>query len=183
MRKVRRGEPGNIITVERSVDVYLGLGTNIGDRAANLAEARRRLPPGVAVETTSAIYETQPWGLPDQPPFLNQVVRGRTTLSPHDLLAYAKQIEREMGRRPAVRYGPRLVDLDLLLYGDQVIESHTLVVPHPRMVERAFVLVPLAELAPELMHPVLVRTIADLARTVPGREGVVLWPPISTITI
>lgn len=160
--------------------VYLGLGSNLGDRAANLAEARRRLRAAVIVDAVSRIYETSPWGLLDQPPFLNQVVRGRTALAPHELLTALKGIEAEMGRRASVRYGPRLIDVDLLVYGDAVVETETLTVPHPRMADRAFVLIPFAELAPNLLHPMLGRTIADLARMAPGRDGVVPWPSSGT---
>lgn len=127
------------------------------------------------MEAESGIYETEPWGLTNQPQYLNQVLRGRTGLSPQRLLAHAKQIERSLGREPAERFGPRVIDIDLLLYAHRVIETKALTVPHPRLAERAFMLLPLAELAPKLVHPGLGRTIADLARCAPGREGVVLW--------
>lgn len=127
------------------------------------------------MEAESGIYETEPWGLTNQPQYLNQVLRGRTGLSPRRLLAHAQQIERSLGRKPAERFGPRIIDIDLLLYGYRVIETKALTVPHPRLAERAFMLLPLAELAPNLVHPGLGRTIADLARCAPGREGVALW--------
>ncbi len=133
--------------------IFLSLGTNLGDRLANLSHAIAALPPPVSVLRLSSIYETEPWGYHDQPAFLNQVLEGRTDLSPGALLDHLKQIERKLGRQPTFRYGPRLVDLDILFYGDQVIDLPGLAVPHPHLAERAFVLVPLAELAPDLRHP------------------------------
>lgn len=108
------------------------------------------------------IYETAPWGFLDQPKFLNQVLEIDTCLSPLSLLAYLKRIETDLGRTPTFHFGPRLIDIDILLYGDQVIELADLVVPHPQMHERAFVLIPLAELAPNACHPTLGQTIGQL---------------------
>ncbi len=142
--------------------VYLGLGANLGDRLDNLQHAIQALPPAVSILRLSSIYETEPWGYRDQPAFLNQVLEGSTDLSPNDLLQYLKQVEREMGRRPTFRYGPRLVDLDILFYGDQVIDQPDLAIPHPRLAERAFVLVPLAELAPGLLHPASRQTVRQM---------------------
>ena len=167
--------------------VYLGLGSNLGDRADNLAQAIRRLgqpPPRdgtLRPLRASSIYETAPWGYADQPAFLNCVLEAETNLAPLALLALGQRVERELGRQPTFRYGPRLVDVDILLYGDLVLDLPQLQVPHPRMAQRAFVLVPLAELAPELVHPTLRLTIAELARRVDGKEGVKLWsaaPPL-----
>lgn len=132
---------------------YVGLGTNLGDRLANLRAARAALPPGVMVLRASPNYETAPWGYTDQPAFLNQVIEAQTSLAPLDLLAYLKKLESDLGRRPSFRYGPRLMDMDILLYGDQVIDLPGLKIPHPRLAERAFMLVPLADLAPDLIHP------------------------------
>jgi 2-amino-4-hydroxy-6-hydroxymethyldihydropteridine diphosphokinase len=142
--------------------IYLGLGTNLGDRLANLQHAAAALPPQVNVLRVSSIYETEPWGFRDQPAFLNQVLEARTRLAPEALLRYLKQIEQQLGRRPTFRYGPRLVDLDILFYGDQVINLPDLVVPHPHLAERAFMLVPLSELAPTLRHPVSGLTIQEM---------------------
>jgi 2-amino-4-hydroxy-6-hydroxymethyldihydropteridine diphosphokinase len=133
--------------------VFLGLGTNLGDRRANLGAACAALQTHVQPLTCSAIYETPPWGYTDQPAFLNQVVQGQTTLAPLELLAFLKQIETSIGRTPSFRYGPRLIDLDILYYGDQVLDLPCLSIPHPRLAERAFMLVPLAEIAPTLRHP------------------------------
>jgi len=143
--------------------VYLGLGSNLGERQANLNAAIAALPAAVKALRASSVYETEPWGYRDQPPFLNQVVEGDTGLAPLDLLAHLKRIEAALGRQPSFRYGPRLIDLDILLYGDQVIELPGLTIPHPRLEERAFVLAPLAEIAPELRHPVTGMTMRELA--------------------
>jgi len=134
---------------------YLGLGSNVGDRAGLIREAVRRLEgtPGITVQAVSSIYETDPWGDTDQGPFLNLAVRAGCTLEPQQLLAEAKRIEREVGRQPRRRWGPREIDIDLLLSGDLRIETPELTVPHPRLMERQFVLVPLAQLGPDLQLP------------------------------
>ncbi|RKY64584.1 MAG: 2-amino-4-hydroxy-6-hydroxymethyldihydropteridine diphosphokinase [Candidatus Latescibacterota bacterium] len=143
---------------------YVGLGSNLGDRTKYLREAVRRLKalPGTKLEAVSSFYDTAPVGVEDQPRFLNAVVKLRTELPPKRLLEGLLEIERELGRKRTRRWGPRTVDLDLLLYDDRVISEPGLQVPHPRMHERSFVLVPLAELDPELVHPVLGRTIREL---------------------
>ena len=142
---------------------YIGLGSNLGDRAANLAEARRRLDDAGRITAESSIYETEPWGVgPGQPDYLNQVVSLATALSPAILLRVLLKIEHEMGRVRAAPGDPRLIDLDLLLYGDEVIDEPGLTLPHPRMCERAFVLTPLAEIGPDTTHPVNGLTISAL---------------------
>ncbi|HEY9088231.1 MAG TPA: 2-amino-4-hydroxy-6-hydroxymethyldihydropteridine diphosphokinase, partial [Anaerolineaceae bacterium] len=146
--------------------VYLALGSNMGDRQQNLALALAALSPAVTVLRASPIYETPPWGYADQPTFLNQVVQAETSLPPLDLLAYLKELERTLGRKPSFQNGPRQIDIDILLYGAEVLNLPQLVIPHPRMHERGFVLVPLADLAPDLIHPVLGRSIRDLQGTV-----------------
>jgi 2-amino-4-hydroxy-6-hydroxymethyldihydropteridine diphosphokinase len=143
--------------------VYLALGTNIGPREQNLRNAVRLLEDGsVQITKTSSIYETEPVDYLDQPWFLNAVVEARTDLPAADLLAALRQIESKMGSKKAFAKGPRLIDLDVLLYGFETIRTPDLVVPHPRMLERNFVLVPLAEVAPGLRHPSWPAAAAEL---------------------
>lgn len=134
--------------------VYIALGTNMGDRLDNLQAALRSLPTAVTVTDESPVYETPPWGYEDQPAFLNMVVTGETSLEPEALLTYLKQLEAKLGRESNFRWGPRLIDLDILFYDDLVLDTPPLVIPHPRLHERAFVLVPLADVAPQFVHPV-----------------------------
>jgi 2-amino-4-hydroxy-6-hydroxymethyldihydropteridine diphosphokinase len=145
---------------------YLSLGSNLGDRRANLRRAVEALPPLVTVLRSSAIYETEPWGYRDQPPFFNQVIEVETGLPPLELLAHLKQVEADLGRRPTFRYGPRLIDMDILFYADQVVDLPGLSIPHPRLAERAFVLAPLSEIAPGLRHPVTGKTILELVSNI-----------------
>ena len=127
--------------------VYIALGSNLGDRRANLRNAIDSLPPEVLCLEESPIYETPPWGFTDQPKFLNQVIKTETNLSPGELILHLKGIETRLGRNPSFRNGPRLIDLDILFFDDQVIQQPDLTIPHPRLHERAFVLIPLADLA------------------------------------
>jgi len=142
--------------------VYIALGTNLGDRLANLRAAIAGLAQDVTVLAESHIYETPPWGYEDQPSFLNMVVKAETDLEPGALLGFLKQLEVDLGREKSVRWGPRLIDLDILFYDDLVIESPPLVIPHPRLHERGFVLVPLADVAAEFIHPVLGKRVWEL---------------------
>jgi len=152
--------------------VYLSLGANLGDRLANLRLALTRLQTLARLEEVSSLYETQPQGVSDQPLFLNAVCRVSTGLEPQALLRFLKNVERETGRQPGgERWGPRPIDLDILLYDDRVLDAPELTVPHPRLAERAFVLVPLCELAPELRHPLLSKTMKELLASV-GKKGV-----------
>jgi len=142
--------------------IYLALGSNLGDRLANLKGAVAALPPGVTVQAESPVYETPPWGYTDQPPFLNMVLQGATELQPLPLLAHLKQLERRLGRGKTFRWGPRRIDIDILFYEDLVLETPRLSIPHPGLAQRAFVLVPLADLAADLRHPVLGKSVREL---------------------
>ena len=144
---------------------FIALGTNLGQRAANLQRAVELLgrSEGIEVVQVSTALENPAVGGPqDSPAFLNAVAHVRTTLAPHALLRRLLEIERQMGRVRLRKWEPRLIDLDLVLYGDAVIETHDLTLPHPRLHERRFVLQPLAEIAPEVVHPVLKRTVREL---------------------
>jgi 2-amino-4-hydroxy-6-hydroxymethyldihydropteridine diphosphokinase len=142
--------------------VYLSLGSNLGDRKSHLESVQLFLPPDVVVRQASAIYETEPWGYSCQPDFLNQVLLVETHLSARELLIYVKELEAEIGREPSFRFGPRLVDIDIILFGDQIIQEPDLEIPHPHFQDRAFVLVPLAEISPELLIPGTDLTVSDL---------------------
>jgi 2-amino-4-hydroxy-6-hydroxymethyldihydropteridine diphosphokinase len=142
-------------------EVYLGLGSNLGNREANLRLALRWLEPLVRIDAVSSLYETTPVGT-GGPPFYNAVVRVVTGLTPQALLRHAKNVEWDIGRRPAARWAPRPIDIDVLLYGDETVNEPDLVIPHPLLAERAFVLAPLAELAPDLEPPGASGTVAGL---------------------
>jgi 2-amino-4-hydroxy-6-hydroxymethyldihydropteridine diphosphokinase len=152
--------------------VYLALGTNLGHREDNLRQALQKLPPEVEISAVSRLYETAPAYVLDQPAFLNIAVKGQTTLSPTDLLAYLKQIETQIGREKTIRYGPRKIDLDIILYDDLILNTPDLVIPHPRMAERGFVLRPLADIAADFVHPLLKQTIAELAANLPSDDRI-----------
>jgi len=154
--------------------VYLALGTNLGDRLSNLDAVRISLPPAVCISTASPVYETPPWGVLDQPAFLNQVVETQTDFFALQLLEYLKNLESHLGRVPGMQYGPRLIDLDILFYDDLILETPQLTIPHPRLAERAFVLVPLADLAPGLLHPKLGKTVHELLDSV-NQDGIQLY--------
>ena len=141
---------------------YLSLGSNVGNREQNLREAVRRLAELGIVEAESSLYETEPVDVVDQPWFLNCAVRLRTEISAQELLDGILDIERTMGRERTRPKGPRNIDIDILLFGDQQVDSPGLKVPHPGLAERLFVLEPMAEIAPEVMHPELKRTMRDL---------------------
>ena len=142
--------------------IYLGLGSNLGNRLNNLKAAVNNLTPQLNVLAKSPIYETPPIGYTEQPPFLNQVLKALTYEDPEPLLGHLKRLEIALGRQPGIPNGPRLIDLDILFYDDLVQKTPSLTIPHPRLHERGFVLVPLNDLAPDLVHPLLNLTIHEL---------------------
>lgn len=150
--------------------VYLGLGSNLGDRDALLRAALARLATVVQVTRVSSVWDTAPLLVTDQPRFHNIVAEAWTRLDPYELLRAVKRIERELGRVPGPRYGPRPVDIDILLYGDLILETPTLTIPHAGLAERAFALAPLAEIAPHAWHPVLRRDAQTLAAGAPPAD-------------
>jgi 2-amino-4-hydroxy-6-hydroxymethyldihydropteridine diphosphokinase len=150
--------------------VYLALGSNMGNRLANLKAAILNLSPQMTVKTKSSVYETPPWGFVEQDAFLNQVVKVETYLEPEPLLRHLKRIEVVLGRVPNFQNGPRLIDIDILFFDNLIIRTPPLMVPHPRLHERAFVLVPLVEIEPELIHPILQRPVSKLLDDVDHSE-------------
>ena len=166
-------------------NAYVGLGSNLGDRAGYLLlAARGMLDTGFDVIRLSNIYETEPLEYENQPPFLNMVaeLRGSTLPSPEQTLARLLRIEYSLGRTRDVRMGPRTIDLDLLIFKDHHVETEFLTLPHPRIALRKFVLVPLNELAPTLVHPVLGKPISELLAQTKDRSSVVRWPQKTTKT-
>ena len=162
-----------------SVVAYLGLGSNLGDRTAALAEALRLLDgeAGVELAVCSSVYETEPWGVTEQPAFLNLAAGVRTTLEPLQLLAVCQRVESQVGRTETYRWGPRVIDVDILLYGEEIVSvaAPDLQIPHARMSERAFVLVPLAQIADSVVVPPGGTTVGRLLARVDGADGVKRW--------
>ncbi len=160
------------------VRVYLGLGANLGHRRANVERALTLLDEkNVHVCQVSPLYETEPWGLMEQPLFLNAACCAQTCYAPHVLLDLLKCLEKRMGRVDAVRYGPRPIDIDILMYGDMCFDTSNLTVPHPNMLSRATVLVPLADIAPQRRHPQTGKTIAEHLRRLGPLSGIAPYPP------
>jgi 2-amino-4-hydroxy-6-hydroxymethyldihydropteridine diphosphokinase len=157
--------------VSDTVTVYLGLGSNLGNRQENLDQALKLLAQRMRLGKVSSIYDTEPIGNVNQPRFLNLACEAFTRLSPEGLLALVKGIEQKMGRYS--RSGePRIIDIDILLFGDKVINTRNLVIPHPQIAERSFVLVPLAEIAPDVVHPVTKKTIKEMNQAIKEVQGV-----------
>ena len=154
------------------VAIYLALGSNLGDRMGNLTSAVERLSQKMTIKKVSSVYETEPVYYEEQPLYFNAVLSAVTELEPFALLRFVKSIESDLGRQPSFRNAPRLIDIDILFYGDLVVQTEELTIPHPGIVERAFVLAPLAEIAPELIHPVIHEKVEDLLAMVNGLGGV-----------
>jgi len=166
-----------------SISVFLGLGSNVGDRKHNLDAALDFVGHRLKIENVSSVYDTAPEDNLDQPHFLNMVVHAHTTLEPLHLLTLLKGIEAKMGRPPAKRYSPRVIDIDILFYGQQTLDTAELTIPHPRIPERAFVLMPLAEIAPDLSHPISGKNASKmLAELKKGVQGIFKFiePPANT---
>jgi 2-amino-4-hydroxy-6-hydroxymethyldihydropteridine diphosphokinase len=139
---------------------------------SNLASAVQRLSRKITIKKISSVYETEPVYYKEQLLYLNAVLSALTELDPFELLRFVKGIESDLGRQPSFRNAPRLIDIDILFYGDQAIETSELTIPHPRIAERAFVLAPLAEIAPRLVHPMLQKRVSELLAVVEGVDGV-----------
>jgi 2-amino-4-hydroxy-6-hydroxymethyldihydropteridine diphosphokinase len=154
------------------VTIYLALGSNLGDRMGNLASALERLSQKVTIKKVSSVYETEPVYYKEQPLYLNVVLSAVTKLEPSDLLRFVKGVESDLGRQSSFRNAPRLIDIDILFYSDRVVQTAELTIPHPGIAERAFVLAPLAEIAPGLVHPVTHKKVKDLLSVVDGLGGV-----------
>ena len=158
--------------------VYLGIGSNLGDRAAMVCAALGLLAARVGeIIAISSLYETEPWGITEQPRFLNAACALETALGPHELLATLQEIETALGRAPTVRYGPRMLDLDILLYGDLQLDTPLLTIPHAGMLARSTVLVPLAEIAPWVRHPLTARTVREHLADLGPTPDVAPYPP------
>ena len=167
------GEPPCFNLPLEPATVYLGFGSNLGSRAEHLAAAIRLMKGAdLVIERVSPVYESPPYGYADQPDFLNLVVRAKTELDPHALFRRAKEIEKRLGRRQTIRNGPRPIDIDIIAYDDRILDDDLLTVPHPRMRDRAFVLVPLRDVAPNFVLPTTGESIEQLSAALPPASAV-----------
>ncbi|KMY46137.1 2-amino-4-hydroxy-6-hydroxymethyldihydropteridine pyrophosphokinase [Bacillus sp. FJAT-27916] len=156
---------------------YIGLGTNLGDRESYLMNAIEELSshPSNRITAVSSIYETNPWGYEEQGKFLNMVICLQTELSPQDLLACCMYVEKKLGRKREIRWGPRTIDLDILLYNQENIVTENLIIPHPRIMERAFVAIPLVELDKDITLPNMDKPVREVMDDIPDKKGVRVW--------
>ncbi|MGM9931603.1 2-amino-4-hydroxy-6-hydroxymethyldihydropteridine diphosphokinase [Pradoshia sp.] len=156
---------------------YIGLGTNLGDRESYLMNAIEELSshPSNRITAVSSIYETDPWGYEEQGKFLNMVICLQTELSPQDLLACCMYVEKKLGRKREIRWGPRTIDLDILLYNQENIVTENLIIPHPRIMERAFVAIPLVELDKDITLPNMDKPVREVMDDIPDKKGVRVW--------
>ena len=159
------------------VKVYLGLGSNLGNKSANLKKAISYLKKYVKVTKISAFYKTEPVGYKNQDWFLNCVIEVETEIKPLYLLKLLKSIEKKLKRAKAIKYGPRTMDIDILFYGDNIMKTKKLAIPHPRMHKRLFVLEPLSTIKPDLVHPKIRKTIMELKNNLKNKKGVELYKP------
>jgi 2-amino-4-hydroxy-6-hydroxymethyldihydropteridine diphosphokinase len=144
---------------------YIGIGSNLGNRQKNCLRAIKLIEKnGIVIRKLSSMYETEPWGIKDQPHFLNMAIEIETHLNPEELLKILKNIENKIGRRKSYRWGPRSIDLDILLFDNLILKEDNLEIPHPLMHKRNFVLLPLSEIAPDIIHPLLRKKISDLVK-------------------
>jgi 2-amino-4-hydroxy-6-hydroxymethyldihydropteridine diphosphokinase len=169
------------------LSVYLSFGSNVGNRFKNIQRAIKLLEEiGFDIIKTSSLYETAPWpirdkslnglkGKKEQPHFLNLVIKGKTKLSPEKLLEEIKKIETTIGRKPARKWGPREIDIDILFYKKEIINTPSLVIPHPQLHKRAFVLIPLKEISPRLIHPLIKKTVSQMLNDLNDNGSVVLY--------
>lgn len=175
MKEQKPAKPAQTFGPKKYINTYLCIGSNVGNRAANLRDAIVLLEKNVGkVAKKSHVCETQPWGEPNQDLFLNQVVMLNTTLDPRDLLDKISRIERDLGRERKEKWGPRVIDIDILFYGKRVIRDKGLEIPHPELHKRAFVLVPMMEIAGEFEHPVLNKPIDELYMVCEDNSEVVI---------
>ena len=161
------------------VKVYLGLGSNLGNKSANLKKAIYYLKKNIEVVKISAFYKTEPVGYKNQDWFLNCVVEAEAEIKPLDLLKSLKSIEKKLKRVKTIKYGPRTIDIDILFYGDKIIKSKKLIVPHQRMHKRLFVIEPLSSINPNFVHPIIKKTIKELKNNLRHKKGVELYMPKS----
>ena len=157
---------------------YIGVGSNLGEPAQNIEKAKSLLvaKSGIKLLQTSSLYETEPWGVKEQPRFVNAVWHIETTLTPSQLFMTLKEIENSLGRKKVLRYGPRVIDLDILLYDELIYQDVNLTIPHPKIPERSFVIFPLCEIAPDIIHPLYNVTIAALKSNLRDLLGITPLP-------